>query len=207
MTLPATPAASKAAAGRGLAAAALLGLALLALGVPRLMAGLAEARGDPRILAAPAPPAELHRLAESRRASLAWMRSGEALKTLGAAEAEFAGSGEEAKRADAMSDLEKGLALAPADPAGWLRLAELRGTSDPGMIKALRLSIYTGAREPGLLLRRLDLGLAAWPSLDEELRTLMRDQIRHAASLDRGAVESIARRRGAEQAVLAILGG
>ena len=75
---------------------------------------------------------------------------------------------------------EVSLALAPAQPRTWLRLARSRSWlryPPEQVIEALKMSAYTGRVEPSLFATRLELGLAYLPRMDGEGRSLMRDQV------------------------------
>jgi hypothetical protein len=92
--------------------------------------------------------------------------------------------------------LRERLAARPADPAGWLQLAQ-----DEGSLKALRLSILTGPREGPLLVPRADFLLARWAELAPDDRRLAEEQVRLAwQGYPRGLVTA-ARARHAEDAV------
>jgi hypothetical protein len=104
--------------------------------------------------------------------------------------------------------LEASLAEAPADPAGWAKLAEIYlAESGPAgrAPRALVLSLMTGPNEPGLLWRRVELGLASWPSLDEGDQALMETQLRRAAKQDPARLAGLARGSGRAEAVQAAL--
>ncbi|MBV8654032.1 MAG: hypothetical protein JO255_21415 [Alphaproteobacteria bacterium] len=100
----------------------------------------------------------------------------------------------------ARQHLEASLARAPADPAGWAALAELdlaeSGASGTAP-RALALSLLTGPDEPGLLWRRVELGLTLWPSLAESERALMDGQLRQAWERDPARLAALAQRAGA----------
>jgi hypothetical protein len=79
--------------------------------------------------------------------------------------------------------LRAGLALAPADPRGWVQLAYLLvlfdGDTSRQAARALLVSIRTGAFEaPGFLNRRLFWSLAHWSLFDDAERLQIGDQIR-----------------------------
>lgn len=97
--------------------------------------------------------------------------------------------------------LEARLAAAPADPAGWAALAQLdlaeSGPSAPAS-RALALSLLTGPNEPGLLWKRVELGLALWPALAESDRTLMEAQFRQAWEADPAKLAGLAARSSAD---------
>jgi hypothetical protein len=108
----------------------------------------------------------------------------------------------------ARQHLEASLARAPADPAGWVALAELdlakTGASGPAP-RALALSLLTGPNEPGLLWKRVELGLTLWPSLAESERALMDGQLRQAWENDPARLTELARRTGGTDPIRAAL--
>jgi hypothetical protein len=83
---------------------------------------------------------------------------------------------------EAITSLRKGLALAPANPYAWTRLAyaetQLNGWS-PAALAALRLAFITAPYEPRLALSRLRLSFLAWPHMTPEDRELVFQQIRY----------------------------
>lgn len=190
---------------RELLATAAIGLILVGLGTPRLLAAVA---------AAPAGAGDLARNVDRDAAALRWRRSGGALKQLGLAQhdlAEKAGAGAidgGGLRRAARQNLEAGLALAPADPTAWAALAGLdfgeNGASDRAP-RALELSLLTGPNEPDLLWTRIDLGFAMWPSLADSARALMTEQLRRAWERDPAKLVGLARRNAAADAVRAAL--
>jgi hypothetical protein len=84
---------------------------------------------------------------------------------------------------DAITSLKQGLALAPANPYAWTRLAyaetQLSGWT-PAALTALRLAFITAPYEPRLALSRLRLSFLAWPQMTPEDRQLVFQQIRYA---------------------------
>jgi hypothetical protein len=79
--------------------------------------------------------------------------------------------------------LRAGLALAPAEPKGWMQLAYLlallEGDPNREAADALLFSIQTGAfQAPAFLNRRLFWALAHWPFYDEKERRRIDEQIR-----------------------------
>ncbi|MGF1639323.1 MAG: hypothetical protein ACFCUO_00075 [Rhodospirillales bacterium] len=81
----------------------------------------------------------------------------------------------------AIAALRRRLALAPADPYGWTRLAYAESRLDgwsPRALSALRLAILSAPYEPRLTAARLRLSFAAWPHMAPEDRQLVFRQIR-----------------------------
>ena len=85
----------------------------------------------------------------------------------------------------AVASLKTGLALAPANPFAWTRLAYaqtlLTGPS-PSVASALRMAMLTARYEPRLLFIRLELSLRSWSYFRAEDRGLVYQQVRFAWS-------------------------
>ena len=80
----------------------------------------------------------------------------------------------------AMDEAGLALRLAPANPATWLRLASVRWIlhEEPEtVVDAWKMSIYTGRIHTSLFAKRLEIGLAWHAYLDEEGRSMLRDQL------------------------------
>jgi len=178
-------------------ASAAAGVFLLALAGPRFMASAITAPYDQtmRSLADPAQaerlsPAVIQAAAFSRARAVRWQDSPRAWTDLGALQleqAEAAGFATEKGRELVGRSLEshrRGLALDPAQPYAWLRLARaefvLHGVT-PALNPPLQMSVRTAPREPQLVLDRLDLAFTAWPMLDKTTRAMMEEQIVIAA--------------------------
>lgn len=87
---------------------------------------------------------------------------------------------------DIYHSIRSGLRLSPIDPYNWYRLAVAEQTlhhPDAKIINALRVSVYAGRVEPGLLLKRIRLLHAYRQQMDEEMQTILQDQIRLAGLL------------------------
>jgi hypothetical protein len=95
----------------------------------------------------------------------------------------------------AIASLKDGLALAPANPYAWTRLAyaafQLDGWT-PEALSALRLAFATAPYDPRLLLSRLRLSFIAWPHLQREDRELVLQQVRHGWRRDPDELTRIA---------------
>ena len=91
---------------------------------------------------------------------------------------------------------EQSLAMAPAQPRTWLRVAQARSWlryPPDEVIDALKMAIYTGRVEPSMFLTRLVLGLAYLPRMDGEGQSMMRDQLLLSWQMQRGTVASALR--------------
>ena len=85
----------------------------------------------------------------------------------------------------AVASLKTGLALAPANPFAWTRLAyaqTLMTGPSPSVASALRMAMLTARYEPRLLFIRLELSLRSWSYFRPEDRELVYQQVRFAWS-------------------------
>ncbi len=172
---------------------AVVSLALLALGIPRTLSALVMAPSAPVLrklqnLQA-VETAELETVVAAQKRGLAWSSRGRTLTDLGLAQlliAERLAEDDPERRRQiekAVASLNSGLALAPANPYAWTRLAyaafQLDGWTEPAL-SALRLAFVTAPYDPRLLLSRLRLSFLAWPDLPREDRELVLQQVRQA---------------------------
>lgn len=120
----------------------------------------------------------------------------------------------EAERANdlerARTTLRGGLATRPLDGLGWLRLAYIEfrindSTPSPAMLEALRLSTRLADYDPGILLKRLHLWMAAIEDMEDADRAILRRQIALSFSEDPAGVASMALAYGKTFAVRALL--
>ncbi len=144
-----------------------MGVALLALALPRLGAAIAELPGRPVLEALeaghPVDAAALHRLAAAAERSFAIVPSGDAKRAEAAARVRLG---------DGAAVLVEGLALSPADPYGWLRLAHVTGDA-----RALVLSLRTGPWERELAHDRVAVAARLLPALDDATRAAVQAQM------------------------------
>lgn len=186
------------------------GALLLALAVPRFMAAAISAPYDQtmRDLGDAAKAGAVSQDAVkaailSRERALRWQDNPKSWSDLGALQlqqAEAAGLATAQGRelaARSMESHRRGLALDPAQPYAWLRLAkaELVTTGmTPALNPLLQMSVRTAPREPQLVLDRLDVAFTAWPVLDKTTRALMNEQIVIAARFYEKKLAALARR-------------
>lgn len=186
------------------------GALLLALAVPRFMAAAISAPYDQTMRdmndlakAGTVSPKAIKAAVLSRERAIRWQDSPRAWTDLGALQleqAEAAGLATPQGRELAAHSLEshrKGLALDPAQPFAWMRMAkaELVTTGmTPALNPLLQMSIRTAPREPQLVLDRLELAFTVWPMLDKTTRAMMEEQVVIAARFYEKKLALMARR-------------
>ena len=189
------------------AIALVLGMALLWLGVPRLVAAFLMLPGDSTLSRLQEQqaiaPNELETVIESRAAALRWVSSGRLYtdRALGRLlQEEGTGPGAQAKNSSrfdqAIRDLKAGLAVAPADPYAWARLALAKHLVDgpsPEVASALVMSLLTGPYEPDMIPLRLELAFENWAHLPQQDRELIDQQVRYAWSRSKKRLLRMAR--------------
>lgn len=176
----------------GVAVISLLALSLLWLGVPRVTAAFLMLPGDGPLWklhrGVSQPARKLEKIIETRTSADLWVTSGRVLtdKALAVLLQARAGPLEGATNAAlykrAIEDLERGLAAAPADPHGWVRLAlakQLLSGPSTGVASNLVMSLLTGPYEPELIGLRLELGFRNWAHLNLRDQELLEQQIRY----------------------------
>lgn len=183
----------------------LMSLTLLAWGLPRTLSAFVMAPSAPVLRKLQNLEAvdteELETLVAAQQRGLFWSARGRTLTDLGLAQlliAERLDGDLQQKRQqieDAIASLKSGLALAPANPYAWTRLAyasfQLHGWK-PEALSALRLAFATAPYDPRLLMSRLRLSFLAWPHLLREDRELVLQQIRYAWQHDPDELARIA---------------
>jgi hypothetical protein len=189
-------------------AALAVGLALVALALPRTVAEVLANAGDdvPAALGRGERPSpeRLSAAAARHRAALGWLDSPAIRTDLAAIELARAASPSlppEARRAfldAAIGDYRAGLARGPARPYSWAQLAEAAFACD-GMHARLDplvdMSLTAGRLEPPLVLRRVALGFRAGRILDAQTRQAIRGQVRVAAASSPWPLAEFARDR------------
>ncbi len=171
----------------------LAGAVLLVGGVPRTIAALAMLPGGPVLSEIqnlrPVGRDDLEILIASQRRGLRFGESGRKRTDLGLAQLllarEQAGLGgiKIEMVSQAIASLKTGLALAPANPFAWTRLAyaqSLMTGPSPSVASALRMALLTARYEPRLLFIRLELCLRSWSYFKPEDRELVFQQVRLA---------------------------
>ncbi len=196
----------------------LSGVALLVGAVPRTIAALAMLPGAPVLREIqnlrPVERDSLDILIASQRRGLRFGESGRKWTDLGLAQLLLAREqgvqeaiGKETV-SRAVATLKAGLALAPANPFAWTRLAYaqslLTGPS-PSVASALRMALLTARYEPRLLFIRLELCLQSWSYFKTGDRELIFQQVRLAWSKNPERLVDLAVRTGGVNVVRAAL--
>lgn len=170
-----------------------MALALLAWGIPQTISAFVMAPSAPILRKLQdgevVQRKELETFVAAQQKGLDWSTRGRTFTDLGLAHLLIAtglGEGDPEKRQqleEAIAALKSGLALAPANPYAWTRLAYASSQLDgwnPDTLSVLRLALLTAPYDPQLLMTRLMLSLDAWPRLLREDRDLVYQQIFYA---------------------------
>jgi hypothetical protein len=202
----------------------LVGLGLVAVATPHLIAGIVQIGGDPAVAAIernlPASPDMLDAAIGSRRTAMGWydtplyhdqigsaaMRSWIRLNTL----LVKAPQAEKQSRQLAIDEFRQGLAQQPADPYAWyqLALADLQESGvSPRTSQLLKMSVRSGPNEPGIVVPRFVLAMIAWPQLDLEARVMFVGQVEAAAAYRTRELADMSLRFGVGDFIMALLAG
>lgn len=182
-----------------------LGVLALLLALPRLAGGLLHLPGVqayPQLTAAGVPDrGAIDIIVGSHGRSLAWVDDPAVGHVLGQAHmarsriVRMDGGNDQAVYERAARRFEQVLVLAPAKSYTWahlaranLRLPERQARS----AKAYGMSVLTNPRDLSLILYRLQTGFGAWPVMDDEIRALVRQDIRIGFSRNPVAVAGVA---------------
>ena len=92
------------------------------------------------------------------------------------------------------------LAVSPASPFNWSRLAWLRyrARDTKGAAAAWQMSVLTGRYKPPIMISRIDLGLRLLNGQDRAFEDAVRDQILVAARTDASGLAALAIARGSQ---------
>ena len=188
------------------AAAVLAGACLLWQAVPVVVASLIEAPNTPilkRLDTEAVGAAALRVVVRSRELSLLWHERGRTWTDLGLAHMLLAERGAVPERDTHHGLTERallrGLALAPMNPYGWMRLVEGRmalGRSAEDIVPAFTLALDTGPREDRMLPITVEAGLHLWTVLDRDDRDRVAGKVRQAWRQDPLGTAALARRGG-----------
>lgn len=195
-----------------------VGAVLIVVSFPRLLSSINLLPGRPILSAIEqgkkVSAGELDTLVTAQQTASNWTRSGRvstdfALAQLLRSEAAgFNSTNGKVLLRDAHRALRQGLAVAPANPFAWLRLAYVeiadRGPS-VNAANALQMSISSGEAEPFLLVARLELCFRVWDRFDANWRKRIENQVRRVPVRDLGKLAVVARRTGAEKLILRAL--
>lgn len=188
--------------------------------LPVAVASLVEIDGDPALelirgeqtVGVPT----LHRLVRSRRCAGRWRDASRIWTDIGLGHLMLAGLGDVERHHDnlalAENALTTGLALAPMNPHGWMRLVHvrtIRGQPASDISQPLQLALHTGPHEDrhdAMLLLTLEAGLRAWSDLSHGERRLIADKARKAWRRDARAAAAAAARAGKTARLARLLG-
>ena len=184
------------------------GLALGALALPRLAAGLAAIPAGPALEATRAgeraTASSLDAAVGALDRSLAIVPDSQGFADLALLRWEQArraglASPEGAALADmSLAALDRAIARNPSHPVVWTRRTQIglvRHGIDDTLASDLTLALRTAPYDRVVVMPRLEIALIAWSRLDEGQRALVREQVRLAARLDAPALARIVRRR------------
>jgi hypothetical protein len=171
----------------------LTGAVLLVGGVPQTITALTILPGNPVLTEIqnlrPVGRDDLEILIASKRRGLRFGESGREWTDLGLAQLLLAreqgvpGGIKIEMVSQAIVSLKTGLALAPANPFAWTRLAyaqSLMTGPSPSVASALRMAMLTARYEPRLLFIRLELCLRSWSYFRTDDHELVFQQVRLA---------------------------
>mgnify|MGYP001028577356 FL=1 len=170
-----------------------VGILLIAFGAPRMIAAFAMIPSGPVLEKIQdrdlIEMEDLGILVASQRRGLMWSVSGRKWTDLGLAQMLMAeqreASDPERRRLinDAIQSLRNGLAVAPASPFAWTRLAfaeVFKSGASPAALSAFRFGMVVAPYEPRLALARISLGFSVWPKLQPPERRKILQQVRFA---------------------------
>lgn len=171
----------------------LIGILLIALGAPRMISAFAKIPSSPVLQKIqklqPVETQDLEILVASQRRGLSWSQSGRKWTDLGLAQMLMAekkdpGDPEGLRLINAaIGSLKTGLAMAPASPFAWMRLAfaeTMAAGPSPSALSAFRLGLVMAPYEPRLSIARISLGFALWSELKSADKNLVFQQVRFA---------------------------
>ncbi len=184
-----------------------IGVSLLWLGTPRVIASVLKAPAFMTLLSAhhgiPQPLERLEKATGYLKTAAQWEDSGRIRTDLGfllllqATQIDPADPRRSALARQAAEALREGLVRAPAQPHSWLRLAYARvietGPS-PEIAALLARSVEAGPFVGEITISRLELLLRTWHDLSPDLRSYARKQVRYAWKNDyRGLIKAAKR--------------
>ena len=193
-----------------------MGMALIALSAPRLVAAVLDLPARPIIATVRAGDEVspyLHAIAtEARRSSLEWISDGPGWADLGYLHLIDAERSADPARTPwfdrSVLAHRRALALSPGQAYAWTRMAYLelaRGGPNDDAADFLELGIRTAPNDRRLAFDRLELAFLLWRDLDGGQREMVMDQIRLTAGVSPGKLARLARSRRAAALVRAAL--
>ena len=201
-------------------AAIATGAMLIYASLPVAVAGIIEAAGKPALRQLHGeqaiPESVLRDLVRSRQAAADWRAAGRAHLDIALLRLMLGETGEAAVRSKqlerAEAALTKGLARAPMDPYGWMRLVQvhtLRVRPVADIAPALRIALFSGPHEDrrdAMLLLTLTAGLRVWDDLNDQERHLIAGKAREAWRRNALATAAAAARAGETARLAHVLG-
>ncbi len=192
----------------GTGAIILVAGALLALGIPRLVAAFVTLPASPilgkmqSLKAVDAKSLEI--LITTQQRGLKWHETSRRWTDLGLTQILLANKSGTDKNRDALLrkadfSLRAGLALAPSNSFAWTRLAYIdmvMNGSSPSMARELRMAVALAPYDRRLVFPRLRLSFLAWPQFEKADRPIILDQIRFAWRLNAYRLTKIAADQG-----------
>ncbi|MEM7024858.1 MAG: hypothetical protein AAF637_20100 [Pseudomonadota bacterium] len=177
----------------------ILGVVLIVMAVPRLVAGVlgvpADRVGFHLRDGAQVTDEALIGMVAARRAALSWHETARAHRDIAAAALHLGHRHQDPEEYEAaLQAVRRSLAMAPVDPHSWARLAHLAMTHERDAlmaIKALRASIQAGAYEPTIDPWRVALMLRLWSVATVGERELFTSQIRQLSEEDPDALMAL----------------
>ena len=170
----------------------ILGVVLIVMAVPRLVAGVLGAPADRVVFhlrdGARVTDEALAGMVAARRAALSWHETAQGHRDIAAAALHLGHRREDtADYETALQAVRRSLRMAPIDPHSWARLAHLAMVHERDAlmaIKALGASVRAGAYEPTIDPWRVGLMLRLWPVASAAEREIFASQIRQLAEED-----------------------
>jgi hypothetical protein len=182
--------------------AGLIGILLLGVAVPRLLAASQGLNAREVVWAlyagAKVAPATLTQASADLAAADTWVRDGEregerSLLLIHRAMLAPTADEQAALWTKAEAAAASALSIAPGQPSLWYRLAALRERHGDlsGAVAALRLSMLSGAYAPDLMAPRIELGLKLVSAMNQETRDLLKRQIRLSWAATPGSIVAL----------------
>jgi len=190
-----------------LAVAMAAGITLVVLAIPRTAAGISELHGTWAIAemraGEPISSRDVELAVKSLNAANGWVDSAprwSAVARLHYAQALLAGTASEERQAEfelSQDASKRAIALNPALPEPWLRLAQSEyalNKVSPQMIRALGMAYRTGRYNRFTVFAMSELAFISWPKLDSDTRALAAEQLAFAVKQRTKRIAAISER-------------